>query len=149
MSETALRRAVINMLKPLHGVSVENPAYPGFPDVNYIEGLIELKVVDRWPPRDGIIQVEHFTPQQRVFLRTRWRLGGRCAVLLRVKREWLLFDGDTGANMVGRANKCELLHSAAYHWIQKPSSQEFRTCLLRISPKVKSSLSRGDEQTEL
>ncbi len=141
MSETTLRRAVINMLKPLHGVSVENPAYAGFPDVEYIGGLIELKVVDRWPPRNGIIRVEHFTPQQRVFLRTRWRLGGRCAVLLRVKREWLLFDGDTGANMVGRANKYELLYSAAHHWKQKPSSEEFRKCLLQTSPKEKNYLS--------
>jgi hypothetical protein len=90
----------------LDPVRVENPIHPGTPDVNLVNGSwIELKAMARWPVRDShLFAIRHFTPQQRVWLYKRWRAGGRTYLLLEVVSmgEWLLFDGDVAAKIVGR-----------------------------------------------
>lgn len=137
MSERALRRKVVSMLEPLDGFAVENPAHPGTPDVNFIGGWIELKIAEAWPPQGGPLRIPHFTQQQRVCLRKRWLKGGRAVVLLRVKREWLLFDGETAAKHLGLVGRDDLLSLAKKHWLQKPQSYEFRKCLLAVEPSKK------------
>jgi hypothetical protein len=92
----------------LDPIRVENPIHPGTPDVNLCTGdWIELKTIEKWPARDThVVQIKHFTPQQRVFLYKRWRAAyGSTHLVLEVRevRQWLLFDGDVAAKIVGRA----------------------------------------------
>lgn len=118
MSEQGMRKRVAGRaLKPLDAVSVENPAYPGTPDVNFVEGWIELKWARRWPEReDTPFRVEHFTQQQKVWLVRRWRKGGNVWLLLQVGKEWMLFDGPTAVELVGKATRKELQLGAQAYW---------------------------------
>jgi len=95
----------------LDPVRVENPICPGTPDVNLASGdWIELKTIEDWP-RDGLqVKIPHFTPQQRVWLYKRWRVApGTTHLVLEVRaaKQWLLFDGDVAAKIVGRATEAE------------------------------------------
>lgn len=117
MAESDLRRAVISALTHLDAVSVENSAYPGTPDVNYVEGWLELKWDREWPKREEtVFRIEHFTPQQRVFLRRRWHRGGNAYLLLQVGREYLLFDGATAQQWVGLVDRATLEKIALKVW---------------------------------
>lgn len=105
-----MRQNVIRFLRDKDAISVENPVYPGTPDVNYNDGWIELKWLRRWPDnaeRSNVL-IPHFTPQQRVWLSRRWRKGGNAFLLLQVGLEWMLFDGDTAGKVVGKATYPEL-----------------------------------------
>lgn len=131
MSETTMRRDVVRLLSRLDAFAVENRAWPGTPDVNYQEGWIELKQAGRWPPKGGDLKLEHFTKQQRYFLRERWGNGGNVFLLLKVGRDWLLFDGDVAARDVGRATKEQLFGVARAYWVGKPRAKELIACLSR------------------
>lgn len=93
----------------LDPVRVENPIHPGTPDVNIADGRwIELKCIAAWPVRPSTpVRIPHYTPQQRVWLYRRWKTApGSTLLLLSVlsDRQWLLFDGDVAAKIVGRVN---------------------------------------------
>lgn len=101
----------------LDPVRVENPIHPGTPDVNLCDGRwIELKCIPAWPTRDTtIVRIAHYTPQQRVWLYRRWKFApGSTLLLLEVRsvRQWLLFDGDVAAKIVGRKPTADLRQSA-------------------------------------
>ena len=111
-----MRQKVVAFLKDRDAVSVENPAYPGTPDVNYVEGWIELKWEREFPKKaDSVFRVEHFSPQQRVWLHRRHRKGGKCWLLLQVGKEWMLFDGMTAFEIVGKVCKQELINKAVWY----------------------------------
>lgn len=98
MSEQTMRGRVVRMLTDLNGIAVENPALPGTPDVNYVEGWIELKHLREWPVRENTaVLFEHFTPQQRIWHIRRRAVGGTSWMLVQCEREWLLFDGAVAA----------------------------------------------------
>ena len=90
----------------LDPVRVENPIHPGTPDVNLVGRWIELKCIPAWPVRDTtVVRIPHYTPQQRVWLYRRWLAApGSTLLLLEVRsvRQWLVFDGDVAAKVVGR-----------------------------------------------
>lgn len=80
----------------------------GIPDLSYshggVHGWIELKWREAWPKREAtIVKIDHYTKEQKHFLLTRGRAGGRCWLLLRVGREHLLFDHED-AQSVGSEN---------------------------------------------
>lgn len=96
----------------LDPVRIENPIHPGTPDVNLCDGRwIELKCIPGWPAREStVVRIAHYTPQQRVWLYRRWKYApGSTLLLLEVcsERQWLLFDGDVAAKVVGRVNTAE------------------------------------------
>lgn len=116
MSEQTMRQRVNRALFGLDPMSVENPVNPGTPDVNFIEGWIELKWLRRWPRENSTVTIRHFTNQQRVWLRRRHFHGGRAWLLLQAGQEWLLFDGTTASQFVGRVSKRQLLEVCRRHW---------------------------------
>jgi hypothetical protein len=96
----------------LDPVRVENPIHPGTPDVNFVDGRwMELKCLPRWPARAHTnVRIPHYTPQQRVWLYRRWKYAPGSTLLLlevRAERQWLLFDGDVAAKIVGRGTTAE------------------------------------------
>lgn len=105
---------------------------PGTPDVNYVDGWIELKYLDRWPkvPPERPILLGHFTAQQRLFLIQRERAKGKSWLMLKVGRdEWFLFTGQVAAAHVGRCTRAELLIYAACYWPKGLNEMELITCL--------------------
>lgn len=111
MPESTMRQTFVKCLKDarLDPISVENSAYPGTPDVNCTCGWIELKQLDGWPVRANTpVRIDHFTPQQKVWLIRRWLIQGDGAwLLIKVKREWLLLTGDN-VQFVGKWTQAEL-----------------------------------------
>lgn len=104
-----MRKKVVEALVGLDAVAVENPVYPGTPDINFVEGWIELKILDAWPKRASTkVTIRCFTPQQRIWLHRRCRRGGRAFFLLKVDNDWLLFDGMTAAEQIGKLTKAEM-----------------------------------------
>jgi len=101
----------------LDPVRVENPIYPGTPDVNLANGFwLEIKTIEAWPFHDSThVSIRHYTPQQRVWLYRRWKYApGTTHLLLEIRdaKQWLLFDGDVAAKIVGRATGAEHRRSA-------------------------------------
>lgn len=131
LENATMRKKVVQLLKPLHAVSIENGAtHPGTPDISYAEGWLELKALDRWPVRpDTPLRVPHFTPQQRIFLIRRCKAGGRAYVLLTVGRDWLLFNGAAAAHALGKSPKSVLYNLAIKTWLGTPPQQELIACL--------------------
>lgn len=122
-SEVNFRKWVIKSLKLLDAVAVENPARAGTPDVNYVEGWIELKVERRWPVKDDTpLRLKKYTDQQKTWLRRRWSKGGNCFLLLQVGREILLFRGED-AHHIGTLPRAQLRLLACRSWNHKPSKE--------------------------
>jgi hypothetical protein len=96
-SERALWKTISrNMREHWKATRIENPANPGTPDVyftmgNGAMGWLELKHAHQWPKRaDTPLKIEHFTPEQRRFIRDHGRLGAKVYVLLQVDRDYFL-----------------------------------------------------------
>lgn len=115
ISEKQMRQNVVKALRKakLDARPVENPVDPGFPDVEYIGGTLELKAVDAWPKRaDTPLRLDHYTLEQRIWHERRHHRGGRIHVLLQVGREFLLFRGADAARHLGY-EPCKFLRDLA------------------------------------
>lgn len=143
MSEAHMRRRVVKALAELDAVPVENAAAcPGTPDVNCTEGWLELKKVRSWPKHSRTpLRVPHFKPEQRIWLRRRWRADGRAFLLLQVGRDWVLLHGDVAADLLGHAPKEDLLDAACL-WMPRGLDRERLMAALRSHFSMSPSPSR-------
>lgn len=124
-----MRGRIVKVLKPLHGISVENRVLPGTSDVNYVEGWIELKWIRNFPKKpDSIVRIKHYTNQQKLFIRKRHLSGGKAFLLLQVKREWFLFTHPATME-VGKLTRQGLIDSCFKYWNNGLNEEEFIKCL--------------------
>ena len=121
MSEAALRNYVRTGLGRAGVLTThhEDALQAGVPDLSYsgggVNGWVELKYAEAWPARARTpLRLPHYTAEQRHFLLTRGRAGGRCWLLLRVGREHLLFDHER-AQHVGEMERLLLVACAKLH----------------------------------
>jgi hypothetical protein len=114
-----MRRRTVQGLKALDAIAVENPIRPGTPDINFVEGWIELKYLSKWPKGadENPVFFLHFTLQQRIWLTRRRLYGGRAYLLLQVQQDWLLFDGVVAAEHVGKVTRPRLIELAEARWL--------------------------------
>lgn len=130
MKEAGLRKKVIEMLASMDAVPVENGARPGTPDVNITTGWIELKKMEKWPARDTTaLRVEHFSPQQKIWIARRERAGGRVWVLLQVGTDYLLLKGGVAVNLLGSSPKEVLEAAAIRRWERRLVGEELKECV--------------------
>jgi hypothetical protein len=129
LGKNGTRQHILSLLKGFHAMPVENPARPGTPDVECTLGWMELKYLERWPVRNGIVQCKHFTPQQKVWLKKRWRHNKGAWLILQVANEWLVFDGETAANHFGKEDKAWLIDNSLLYCQSKITSEELVECL--------------------
>lgn len=134
MAEKNQRATVVKGLKHLHAKPVENSVGgSGTPDVNCIPGWIELKWLRAWPKNeDTVVRLDHYTNQQRLWLRKRWECGGGAWLLLQCRREWLLFNAPE-AQEVGRLTRLELYEACTAYWDNGFHGKELGECLIRES----------------
>ncbi len=119
------------LLQGLHPVRIESPITAGVPDVNFTQGWIELKHVEKAPKRPWTpLRVPHFTAEQRAWHVERYFAGGRSFVLLRVGREWLLFLGVVAAAHVGKLPLTELRAKTVLHTVGTPDRNALRVHLI-------------------
>jgi hypothetical protein len=116
MAESDMRQTVNGHLTRLgwDPISVENRVHVGTPDVNYIHGWLELKWLRAWPKRfETVVRIEHWTPEQKLWIERRWRAGGQVHVLLQCRRDWLLFEPLPAVKYLSVVTKGQLFEKAA------------------------------------
>ena len=80
-----------------------------------IHGWIELKFKGMAPIRTSTVcRLDHFTDDQRRWLKAKGEAGGMTFLLLQLGRSWLLFD-HLRCQFVGKVTSAKLYELANYH----------------------------------
>lgn len=99
----------------------EDKLSKGIPDVSYglwgTGGWVELKYLHGWPKQEKtIVKIDHYTTEQRRWLRNRGKHTDHCWLFLRVGAgDFLLFDWQQ-AQMVGKQTKGQLIKNCYLRW---------------------------------
>lgn len=126
-----MRKELVKKFTSLDMVPVENPCHVGTPDVNFINGWIELKWLRAWPKNeDTVIHIDHYTTEQKQWHYKRRRRNGNVWLLLQCRREWLLFESTMAAMYIGRTNKEDLTGYARKYWNKGVVDHELEKILM-------------------
>jgi hypothetical protein len=120
-----MRSRLVLRCKDLDMKPVENKLTKGMPDVNYVEGWLELKWLRGWPPKGGTVAIPHYTNHQRLWLKRRWERGGRAFLVLQVKNEWFVFCG-CDALPVGTIDRTGLMEIALQRYDSRLCLEDFK-----------------------
>lgn len=102
MAETDLNARIQGAIRHRDPVRVENSVGPGTPDIEYIGGWIESKMLPRWPKRAGtVVRVAHYRPDQRGWHVRRRMAGGVVYVVIQIADDVLVFDALDAAKGLG------------------------------------------------
>lgn len=127
MAEADLNKRIRAAILHRDPVRVENGVGPGTPDIEYIGGWIESKMLKAWPKRaDTIVRLGHYRPDQRGWHVRRRKAGGRVHVVLQIANDVLVFDALDAAKGLGfwtREQMNKMAVCAMYPW----SAAKFRT----------------------
>lgn len=132
-SEASLWKTVSKNMKEFWEVQrVENLVGPGTPDVYVTMNTgnmvwIENKHAHKWPKRSSTpLNIDHFTPQQRSFIRRHGAKGANVFILLQVDTDYFLLDHTEAPNIGGPHwdsrfstrswTKQDYLDGCSYHW---------------------------------
>lgn len=116
---------------------VENPAEPGTPDVyvtikdvgRFSMNWIELKHTHSWPKRSTtVLKIDHFTPQQKGWIRRHTRAGARVWLIIQVARDYFLFQG-LDCLLVGELTKEGYYKKCYRSWKNRIDYLELKECL--------------------
>lgn len=101
--EQALNNKLRMSLRGRDPFRVENAVGPGTPDIYYIGGWIESKVIKDVPKRGGVVKVPHYRPDQRAWHVRHRKAGGRVHVVIEVTAmdTTFVFDGADAAVNLG------------------------------------------------
>ena len=152
MSEATQWKTVKAQLAAVDPRRVDNSAGPGTPDVNFggwldgqrVEGWVELKWVREGPANpETPLRVDHFTPQQRIWLRRRWKRGGVALLLLQVGRAWFMLDGATAAKHLGNVSLEDLKCLSVAYWSNGLQKESLLECVQQICQQGNACLSPG------
>lgn len=96
----------------------------GIADVSYVSrfgnhGWIELKKINEWPKREStIVRIDHYTDDQRMWLKRKGKAGGFTWLFLQIKRDYFLFDW-YGAQTIGLVPRKQLDELSYMSWYGK------------------------------
>jgi hypothetical protein len=100
---------------------IEDACNPGTPDT-YIRAhrlgsaWVELKYLKAWPVRPAtVVKIDHYTAQQKLWLRDEGRMGGNAWLFIQVDNIYLLFWWEE-AQRVGEMTKAQMLEAARMVW---------------------------------
>lgn len=117
-------------LRGLDPVRIENRLEKGTPDVNYVEGWLELKWERKIPRNsDNLFIIDHWTTEQATWHIRRSHSGGKTFVLIKISQEWLLLLGADAASYLNKTSLNELRKKVIGKWIKKLNDQELRNLL--------------------
>lgn len=123
-----MARTFCQIAAPLLPIRVENLLpNPGLPDcfLSKHGGLVEFKWARDWPKRGGPLRLPHYTEAQRSWARKHLADGGRCFLVLQVKKEWFIFTANQVAYYeVGNLTREQLKAEADRYFAKKPTTEE-------------------------
>lgn len=121
-SESSLWRTLNkNMKERWQAERIESFVSCGVPDIYFTlmdsdMGWMELKHLHEWPKREStIVKIEHYTPQQKNWIRRHGIKGANVSLLLQVGHEYMLYDWPIAVDINNYVKK-DMIYLAMGYW---------------------------------